>query len=336
MSVKKEESANAGLIIAISVMLLGIVLVGAPMLVSHQSASPGPESERFGRPVRAKPAGSGSRDGDTATSNATANNTAVDLMKEGKVEAAIDILEPLVQTAPDYVMGRENLAIAYNNLALQKSKNPRVALDAIWRSYCLAPEVGSTAENASALLERLHVKANSFDERRALADTEKTNGCLYGAYAEYKAALAIKDDAAVRAKLDEVIHKAQASSDDDVNGAFFVKVAERAATAGPEARETAVDFGSYMAGLQRSIKQHWRPSRTENSRKTVVKFTVGRDGEISHARVLHSSGDKDQDQAALDALTDLGRAEPLPAGSPPAVEIEFTFDYNVFKKGEKI
>jgi len=51
-----------------------------------------------------------------------------------------------------------------------------------------------------------------------------------------------------------------------------------------------VDFGPYMADLQRRIKAAWHPPKGNESKRVVVVFKVHRDGSLSNLRIDHSSG----------------------------------------------
>lgn len=338
---------SAGAIIAISLLVLALVLVGGPLMLGNilrsnsDLSSQSPGEFTFGK----------GKSGSTSsykptTAQVTTNNTAVKYLTQDKIEEAIDLLEPLSKDCPDYDRARENLAIAYNNLALKQVKNPRIALDSVWRSWCLAPDVATTRQNIVGLLKRLKIDPYSFDQRVEMADSQNTLGCLYGAYSEYSAALALREDEVVRAKLDGVINKAKECGSDDVNGAFFVQMALKNKNGagknrhdfkpGADQKGADVDYGPYMATLQRSIKRSWHPPKSGQSKRVKVSFEVARDGRISQSKVIESSGEAAVDQAGLDALEELGKAEPLPAGAPESVKIEFTFDYNVWKKTEKV
>jgi TonB family protein len=94
-----------------------------------------------------------------------------------------------------------------------------------------------------------------------------------------------------------------------------------------------VDFGPYMADLQRRIKKHWFPPKGNESKRVVVVFKVHSGGELSGLHLDHSSGVAIADNAALKAVEDAAPFRPLPAGAPDAVDIQFTFDYNVFTGG---
>lgn len=99
------------------------------------------------------------------------------------------------------------------------------------------------------------------------------------------------------------------------------------------AAQADVDFGPYMADLQRRIKRAWFPPKGTESRRVVVVFKIHRGGELSHLRLDRSSGVAIADQAALKAVENAAPFRPLPAGAPEDVDIQFTFDYNVFGGG---
>jgi TonB family protein len=94
-----------------------------------------------------------------------------------------------------------------------------------------------------------------------------------------------------------------------------------------------VDFGPYMADLQRRIKKCWFPPKGNETKRVVVVFKVHRAGELSHLRLEKSSGMAIADQAALRAVETAAPFRPLPTGAPDDVDIQFTFDYNVFGGG---
>lgn len=93
-----------------------------------------------------------------------------------------------------------------------------------------------------------------------------------------------------------------------------------------------VDFGPYMADLQKKIKKAWMPPRQQSSKRVTTCFKVHRDGSISDVRVDSSSGDSATDEAGLNAVRDASPFQKLPEGSPDLVDIQFTFDYNVMGK----
>lgn len=98
-----------------------------------------------------------------------------------------------------------------------------------------------------------------------------------------------------------------------------------------------VDFGPYMADLQRNIKHSWYPPKHNEHKRVVVTFRISKEGNVSKLRLDKSSGDAKSDQAALKAV---GNAETkfgaLPEGAPDSVDIQFTFDYNVFHSKKEV
>lgn len=92
-----------------------------------------------------------------------------------------------------------------------------------------------------------------------------------------------------------------------------------------------VDFSKYMANLQRRIKQAWFPPRDELSKRVKVRFTISTNGNLSGLTLAGSSGSAVADNAALKAVSNAAPFAHLPEGAPDSVDIEFTFDYNVFK-----
>ena len=91
-----------------------------------------------------------------------------------------------------------------------------------------------------------------------------------------------------------------------------------------------IDFGPYMNELQRRIKRAWRPPRGNESKRVIVIFKISRDGELSNLVIKKGSGFQPSDQAALLAIQNAAPFARLPEGAPSSVDIEFTFDYNVF------
>lgn len=91
------------------------------------------------------------------------------------------------------------------------------------------------------------------------------------------------------------------------------------------------DFGPYMRELQRSIKRNWDPPKGEESRRVVLLFKIARDGRLLNVSVSKSSGLASADKAALAAVKLTAPFKPLPAEyKESSVDIQFTFDYNVF------
>ena len=91
-----------------------------------------------------------------------------------------------------------------------------------------------------------------------------------------------------------------------------------------------VDYGPFMADLQKRISRNWIPPRGMESRKVLLLFYVQRDGKVVKVEVEKSSGDQAADRSAIEAVQ---VSAPFMALPPQIKEdllpVEFTFDYNV-------
>ncbi|MEM9535573.1 MAG: TonB family protein [Cyanobacteria bacterium P01_E01_bin.45] len=91
-----------------------------------------------------------------------------------------------------------------------------------------------------------------------------------------------------------------------------------------------LDWGPYLARLQQRVERRWIPGQSNTSRRSVVTFTVNRNGSVSNVRLASSSGNQQTDSAALTAIQQASPLEPLPAAfTGQSVDIHFTFDLNV-------
>ncbi len=91
------------------------------------------------------------------------------------------------------------------------------------------------------------------------------------------------------------------------------------------------DFGPYMKELQRRIKMNWDPPKGNESKRVILLFTIARDGRLLNIGVHRSSGLPEADKAAIDAVKLTAPFRPLPPEfKGNSVDIQFTFDYNVF------
>ena len=91
------------------------------------------------------------------------------------------------------------------------------------------------------------------------------------------------------------------------------------------------DFGPYMRELQRRIKMNWDPPKGNESKRVVLLFSISKDGRLLSIKVHKSSGLTAADNAAMSAVKLTAPFKPLPAEfKGQSVDIQFTFDYNVF------
>ena len=109
---------------------------------------------------------------------------------------------------------------------------------------------------------------------------------------------------------------------------------------------STINWQPYMQELEQTIKNNWIPYIQEaaqtiknnknpfddnilSSKRTVARFIVNKNGELSDIKILKTSGIKLIDDTALNALQKTN-FKPLPEEfNGEAVPVEFTFDYNV-------
>jgi TonB family protein len=91
-----------------------------------------------------------------------------------------------------------------------------------------------------------------------------------------------------------------------------------------------VDMGPWMREMQRRIKKSWFPPKGNESKRIKVTFKVSKDGSAHKVKLLSSSGVSIADDAAIQAISDASPFAPLPDGVGDEIDINFTFDYNVF------
>jgi TonB family protein len=96
-----------------------------------------------------------------------------------------------------------------------------------------------------------------------------------------------------------------------------------------------IDFEGYMSDLQRRIKRSWFPPKNARSLRGEVLFKVHSDGSMSNLRMLKSTNLAIADQAMMSAVENAAPFHALPAGAPADVDIQFSFDYNVFNGGTR-
>jgi len=91
------------------------------------------------------------------------------------------------------------------------------------------------------------------------------------------------------------------------------------------------DFGPYMRELTRRIKMNWDPPKGNESKRVVLLFKIAKDGRLLSCSVFKSSGLQNADQAAINAVKLAAPFRPLPPEyKGQNIDIQFTFDYNVF------
>jgi len=96
-------------------------------------------------------------------------------------------------------------------------------------------------------------------------------------------------------------------------------------------------YGPYMREIQRDIKMHWHPPKGDKAKRVTVVFKVDRQGRLSKLKVAQPTGNEELDQSARQAVEDTAPFPALPPESKDKdVDIQFTFDYNVYDKSRRV
>ena len=88
------------------------------------------------------------------------------------------------------------------------------------------------------------------------------------------------------------------------------------------------EFGQYMGNIQRTIKMNWNMPRGVESYKSVVSFTVYKDGRlIGEPKIKYSSGNNSFDYSCLNAVRISSPFNPFPEDiSKDTLDMDFTFE----------
>jgi len=96
-----------------------------------------------------------------------------------------------------------------------------------------------------------------------------------------------------------------------------------------------VDFGPYIDEMQVKMKSKWNPPSSNESHLVKVAFKVAKNGVIS-APAIAEHVSQEADAAALSAVRAASPLKPLPEGAPDSVDIEFSFNYNVYLTDDEV
>ncbi len=98
------------------------------------------------------------------------------------------------------------------------------------------------------------------------------------------------------------------------------------------------DLGSYVRNVHLRVKHGWAPPENGPAARVILSFRISRDGNVSNLRIAQPSGVPELDRSALVAARNACPFEPMPDGSPPGVDINFTMDYNMHRHhvGQKV
>jgi TonB family protein len=133
------------------------------------------------------------------------NNEGVTFLNHGEFQNAIERFALALKENPSYVLAKNNMAIAFNNLALNNRTYPAAAVPFFCRSLYLRPDSATTRENLITMLTKMEdKKASTFEDFVHLGDDASAEKKSIEAYVFYKEALRLKSDPAVEKKVSDL------------------------------------------------------------------------------------------------------------------------------------
>ncbi len=148
-----------------------------------------PTTDEYGRPLSAAVKASHlSRAGSAAAA-------------AGRYREAIDKLEAALKLNPADTVAQHNIAVAANNLAIDKATERDAAISLLHLALFWSQNDDAARQNLKSLLQATGNGKDAFALHLATADACLANKDRMGAIVEFREALAIKNDPAVRTKL---------------------------------------------------------------------------------------------------------------------------------------
>lgn len=90
------------------------------------------------------------------------------------------------------------------------------------------------------------------------------------------------------------------------------------------------DLDSYLKNIQSRVKTKWNRPDVDKSLKVSLIFSISKDGTLVTMSEFKTSGNKEFDNAASEAVKNSVPFEPLPAGlKNKTLDIQLTFDENI-------
>lgn len=137
---------------------------------------------------------------------AVLTNDGIRAIADGRYSDAINVLEQAVALDATNATARSNLAMAYNNLALQQAKTDQaLAMKTLRKSLTINPNQTLARQNFDSMVRHFGRDPASFDDRVELGHLARQDKDVAGMIYEYRAALAIHKDSNVEELLKEAL-----------------------------------------------------------------------------------------------------------------------------------
>ncbi len=150
---------------------------------------------------------------------AALNNQGVNSLNSGDYNLAIQKLCQALDLDPGYRLARKNLGIVFNNRGTRDRNDKTRALLDFHRALLLGSDDTAAERNIATSIKALIKGRDSYNLRKDLADGLAARHDYVGAIAEYRRALSIKDDAKIRAPLQQILDRVMSPSYNDAS--FF-------------------------------------------------------------------------------------------------------------------
>ena len=124
------------------------------------------------------------------------------------------------------------------------------------------------------------------------------------------------------------------NSSEDSDSTFFAPEAnasvQAANSSGVDARQN-LDLGPYLAEVKQRVRQNWHSPNVDDSRQTVITFSIQRNGQIRGLQITQSSGSPQLDNEFIAAIQKSAPFAPLPANYPNSqLNIVYNLNINVY------
>ena len=91
------------------------------------------------------------------------------------------------------------------------------------------------------------------------------------------------------------------------------------------------NLGPYFAEVRRKVKRNWKPSRPNDTKQTVLTFSIQSNGQISGLQVTQSSGSDQIDRESLAAVQNAAPFAAIPTElNYPQLNVEFNFNLYIY------
>ena len=142
-----------------------------------------------------------------ATEKVAINDDGVRALDSGEYSKAIHLFKSALAIDNNFELARDNLSIAYNNVAIKSADKPDLALDSLHKALFLDPDNELTKKNLVGILNRMGKDANKYEDRLALAEAAEKHGKAISALVEYRAAVQLRPNPNVLAKISSLEQK---------------------------------------------------------------------------------------------------------------------------------